>query len=269
MTHFDPPANDNALPPEFSADELNAFERDGYLIVRGMVGTELRDRMLAATMDGIRGEVPPLEYEADLHYPGAPESLRAEGGKTIRRLKDAYRRHPAFAEWANRPDLNARLKQLLGSDVYLPLAHHNCVMTKQPHFSSDTGWHQDIRYWSFARPELVSVWLALTSENVGNGCLQVIPGTHRMEFDRRRFDDDLFFRNDMSENQALIATRKFVELDPGDVLFFHCRTLHAATRNQSGATKVSVVFTFRPGDNPPISGSRSTSLPEIPMAIAR
>jgi phytanoyl-CoA hydroxylase len=136
-------------------------------------------------------------------------------------------------------------------------------MTKQPQFSSDTGWHQDIRYWSFERPELISVWLALTSENAGNGCLQVIPGSHRTEFDRSRFDGELFFRGDVSENQALIATRKFVELEPGDVLFFHCRTLHAATRNQSGAMKVSVVYTFRPGDSPPIAGSRSASLPEV------
>jgi phytanoyl-CoA hydroxylase len=251
---------------QFSAEELASFERDGYIILRGMVGSDLRSRMLAATLDDVRRDVAPVEYEADLHYPGAPSSLNAEGGRTIRRLKDAYRRHPAFVEWATSPALVGRLQQMLGPDVYLPLAHHNCVMTKQPQFSSDTVWHQDVRYWSFERPELVSVWLALTSENVGNGCLQVIPGSHRMELARNRFDDELFFRADLPENASLIATRKYVELEPGDVLFFHCRTLHAATRNTSGAMKVSVVFTFRPEQSRPVPGSRSASLPEVRIA---
>lgn len=254
------------VSPQFSTDELTAFDRDGYMIVRGMVNAALRARMLEATLDGLHGEVAPLEYEADLHYPGAPTSLGDEGGRTIRRLKDAYRRHPAFVEWVNSPLLVKRLRQLLGNQIVLPLAHHNCVMTKQPQFSSDTGWHQDIRYWSFERPELVSVWLALTSENAGNGCLQVIPGSHHTDFDKNRFDDELFFRDDTPENRKLIATRQFVELEPGDVLFFHCRTLHAATRNASQGMKVSVVFTFRPGNNPPVPGSRSASLPEICIA---
>ena len=58
-------------------------------------------------------------------------------------------------------------------------AHHNCVMTKNPGYSSETHWHQDIRYWSFQQPELVSVWTALGREHKGNGCLRVLPGSHQ------------------------------------------------------------------------------------------
>jgi phytanoyl-CoA hydroxylase len=136
-------------------------------------------------------------------------------------------------------------------------------MTKQPRHSSETGWHQDIRYWSFERPELVSVWLALGREHPENGCLQLVPGTHRQSFDRSRFDDDLFLRGDLPENQALTAGAVNAELDPGDVLFFHCRTFHAAGRNQTDEPKYSLVFTFRPLDNCPLPGSRSASLPEL------
>ena len=52
-------------------------------------------------------------------------------------------------------------------------------------------------------------------------------------------------------------------LEPGDVLFFHCKTLHAATRNHTEQTKFSVVFTFRGADNPPRAGSRSAESPEL------
>ncbi len=145
----------------------------------------------------------------------------------------------------------------------MPLAHHNCIMTKMPSFSSDTGWHQDIRYWSFQRPELVSVWLALGKEYPENGCLRLIPGTHRIDFDRSRLDDSLFLRADHPENQGLLQSEIVAELEPGDVLFFHSRTFHTADRNRSRDPKFSVVFTFRPGDNRPIPGTRSASLPEL------
>ena len=62
------------------------------------------------------------------------------------------------------PRLAAGLRQLLREPVVLSLAHHNCVMTKHPDFGTATGWHRDIRYWSYTRPDLISVWLALDME---------------------------------------------------------------------------------------------------------
>jgi phytanoyl-CoA hydroxylase len=247
----------------FSPAEVEQFQRQGFFIARGLARGDLVSRMLAATLAGLAGEIPPIEYEADLNYPGAPSSLDACGGRTVRRLKRAHSRHPVFTEWLSDPPLVERMRQLLGPEVVVPLAHHNCVMTKQPIYSSDTGWHQDIRYWSFSRPDLVSAWLALGEETIENGCLRLVPGTHRMQFDRSRFDDALFLRTDVPENAALLQSEVTAELDAGDVLFFHCRAFHAATRNFGSKPKYSVVFTFRPLDNPPVAGSRSASFPEI------
>ncbi|HLQ45194.1 MAG TPA: phytanoyl-CoA dioxygenase family protein [Planctomycetaceae bacterium] len=160
-------------------------------------------------------------------------------------------------------ELTDRLADLLGPHLVMPLAHHNCIMTKQPQFSSDTGWHQDIRYWAFQRPELISVWVSLVPERVANGCLRVIPGSHRMTFARDRFDASLFFRDDLAENRTIIESSVPVELDPGDVLFFHAKTLHSASRNHTTQTKFSVVFTFRGADNLPLPGTRSAESPEL------
>lgn len=247
----------------FDADQLRQFERDGFLVAPQLAGADLVRRMLDATLDGVQHHIEPIEYEADLRYPGAPDSRDSQGGRTIRRLKQAHGRGAAFTDWLTHPALTGRLAALLGPDLVCPLAHHNCIMTKHPAFSSDTGWHQDIRYWSFERPELVTVWLALGDERLDNGCLQVIPGSHRIAFDPARFDEAIFFRPDLPENAELIADAVPVELAAGDVLFFHCRTLHAATRNFSDRTKYSVVFTFRAADNPPRPGTRSAQSPEL------
>jgi phytanoyl-CoA hydroxylase len=247
----------------FTPEECARFEQEGYLVVPRLADDALRNRLLEVTRRGLQGLIEPIEFEADLQYPGAPASHDARGGRTVRRLKQALSRDFACLEWIQRPGVLKRLRQLLGPVVYCPLAHHNCIMTKAPEFSSETGWHQDIRYWSFTRPELINVWLALGHERPENGCLQVIPGTHRMTFESSRFDAEKFLRTDLPENQALIAGARMVELAPGDALFFHARTFHAASRNRTDQTKYSVVFTFRGADSPPVPGSRSAALPEL------
>jgi phytanoyl-CoA hydroxylase len=251
------------VPTSFSAEELAAFQRDGFLVVRGLADEPLRQRMLAAIQNATERQIAPIEYEADLQYPGAPTDREAQGGRTPRRLLQAHSRGAVFTDWLVHPGLTGRLNNLLGSGLYCPLAHHNCVMTKSPRYSSETGWHQDIRYWSFTERNLVTVWLALGEEHPENGCLNVIPGTHRITFSADRFDTDLFFRADLPDNAVLIEQAVPVELSAGDVLFFHCRTLHAAGANHTDQTKLSVVFTFRSEGNLPTSGSRSASLPEM------
>ena len=159
-----------------SDNQIAAFRQDGYLVLRNLVSPASCEAMLAVTLDHVAQAIPPFEYEADVGYPGAPQSTSAVGGKTIRRLLGAYHRHACFQQWAQDRDFIARLTQLFDEPVCLSLAHHNCVMTKHPQFGTATGWHRDIRYWSFTSPDLISVWLALGEENQANGGLKIIPG---------------------------------------------------------------------------------------------
>jgi phytanoyl-CoA hydroxylase len=249
----------------FSSAEVEQFQRDGYVLVRALAPVALREHMLAVAKAHLASAVPPVEYEADVRYPGAPESHDAPGGRTVRRLLQACARDGAFREWATSRVLRERLAQLLDGKVELSQAHHNCVMTKDPRYGSLTQWHRDIRYWAFERPELVSVWLALGQERYDNGCLLVLPGSHVMEFGSEQLDDAQFLREDADVNQPLLAQQRAVELDPGDVLFFHCRLFHAAGTNQTRETKFSVVHTYHAADNRPLAGTRSAAFPDLPL----
>jgi phytanoyl-CoA hydroxylase len=249
----------------FSAAEVAEFDRDGYVVVRGLAARDACVAIKAVAERDLAAQQPPVEYEVDTKYPGAPAALDAPGGRTVRRLLHACARDPAIARWATQSALAGRLKQLLGPRVELSQAHHNCVMTKNPRYSSITSWHQDIRYWSFERPELISVWLALGREHVENGCLLVLPGSHKLDFSAERLDEALFLRPDVEANKPLIGTQRRVELDAGDVLFFHCRLFHAAGHNQTADTKFSLVFTYHAAANRPLPGTRSASLPDLPL----
>ena len=244
----------------------DTFERDGYLVVRGLVDRRSIDEMRKAVLRALCPLQGPAEFEADVGYPGSPASRDAVGGDTPRRLLHAYSRGALFRRWATAPELAATLRRVMREDrIEMSQCHHNCVMTKHPGFSSSTAWHQDIRYWSFDAPELVSVWLALGPEREENGALRLIPGSHRLDLDRGRFDRNLFLRPELAKNRELIATAVPVELAAGDALLFHCRLFHAAGMNTSGMVKLSAVFTYHARGNRPIPGTRSDQYPSVPL----
>ena len=246
-----------------SADQIKMFQKDGYLVLRNLVPSSACETMLAVTHEHLSKSIPPIEYEADVGYPGAPQSMDAPGSKTIRRLRGAYHRHPCFQQWAQDAGLITRLTQLFNEPICLSLAHHNCIMTKHPQFGTATGWHRDIRYWSFTRPDLVSVWLALGDEKESNGGLKIIPGSHRMNITPAQLDTLDFLRTDVQENQPLVAQGMPLTLHQGDVVFFHSGLFHAAGRNSSSQMKSSVVFVYHGKTNPPIAGSKSAAAGEV------
>lgn len=255
--------NEDKVEMPFSKQQIEEFNRNGYLISRNMAPADTCDLMLSVAAEHLRCAVPPLEYEATVGYPGAPESLDAIGGRTARRLRDAYHRHDCFRAWAQNPDLVGELAQLFGEDVYLSLAHHNCVMTKHPDFGTATGWHRDIRYWSFTKPDLICVWLALGSETSTNGGLKFIPGSHHMAIRPEQLDALDFLRPDLPQNQQLFRQGVALDLQKGDVVFFHSRLFHAAGRNNSSDIKTSVAFAYHGTSNQPVEGSKSAAAGEV------
>ena len=252
-----------------SQTEREAFDRDGYLLCRQILDAQTVNALRAAAEKSLHPPLGPLELEADVGYPGAPVAADAPGGATPRRLLHAYSRDAVFRALPHAAAIANRLRGLMDSEtVCLSQNHHNCVMTKFPGFSSRTAWHQDVRYWCFDLPELVSVWVPLVAEHAGNGVLQFLPGSHRWSLDRGRLDAQLFLREDLADNQALISKAVGHALDPGDVLFFHCRTLHAASANTAEQIKLSLVYTFHEQSNTPIPGTRSARYSSILLSLS-
>lgn len=246
-------------------EQVQALRERGFVVVPGLVSPQRCAAITAVAQQQLREAAEPLEYEADLRYPGAPESKHAPGGHTVRRLLDAYARDAMMREWASSPEVRSWMALYFGEAPRLSRAHHNCMMTKHPAYGSLTGWHRDARYWSFERDDLVSTWLALGPEVVDNGALWFVPYSHTMAFTSDRFDAAKFFRADLPENRAVIETAVSPALQTGDVVFFHCNTLHSAGRNQTDDVKFSLVFTYHGASNVPLPDTRSASKPDVPL----
>ena len=247
--------------------QIAELRHRGYVVVPRFVPPEGLTKLNEAARSELAARADPLEFEADLQYPGAPPSRTAAGGETVRRLLDAYGRNPLFAEWGTVRALHSWMETYFGESVRMSRVHHNCMMTKHPLYGSLTGWHRDIRYWSFEREDLVSAWLALGEERSDNGALWLVPGSHRMAFDADCFDESKFFRADRTDNDELIRTAVSLRLTAGDAVFFHCNTLHSAGKNRSDAVKFSLVYTYYGRSNAPKPGTRSASKPAVALGV--
>jgi phytanoyl-CoA hydroxylase len=246
------------------SDLTAQFSHQGFVVVPKFASLDTLTALQSIAAEHLGDTIAPVEYEVDVQYPGAPKPGGLTGRDTVRRLLQAYARHHVFRDWAQQARARAVLAALLETpDVMLSQCHHNCVMTKQPGYSSATLWHRDNRYWQFEQANLVSFWLAVTDETRRNGCLRVIPQSHRWELSADRYDEAKFLRSNLAENKALLSQSQIVELRAGDAVFFHSQLFHAAGRNLTDHTKLSLVFTYHAADNRAIEGTRSARFPSI------
>lgn len=231
-------------------EQLKEFNENGFLVLRNFADTELCDEILQKAKYHLENKIAPIETEQ--------EYMQLDKNKiTVRRLRQVYDREEIFQKWMKNDKIRPILKQVLNDSPVLTLAHHNSIMTKLPHESTRTFWHQDRRYWHFENNDLVSVWLSLGDEFLENGLLEFIPASHKIEFTKDRFDEVDNFLDEHEENKKLIATKVHTNLQKGDVVLFHCKTLHHASKNNTDKPKISFVYTVRASSNKPLKNTRS------------
>ena len=245
-------------------EEYDFFHINGFLVKRKFIETDYIQQLQNKVINHLNNRVKPYELEQEVHYPGSPKTVEEKGGDTIRRLLLAYTRDPVFTKWAENSEALQILKKLFSSnELYLVQSHHNCIMTKQPKYSSETHWHKDIRYWNFENQNLINTWLPLGEETKDNGCLLVIPGSHEWDAPRENLDERLFLRQDLEINQAWLETAIEVELKKGDLLFFHASLFHAAGRNRTTTSKNAIVTTYHSESNHPLKNTKSVKFDEV------
>ncbi len=242
---------------ELTKEELESFKTQGYLVLRNFADSKQCDAILDIAKAHLKHKIPPIETESEYN------DLLDSSVVTVRRLRQVYQRDSVFKKWMEDKKIRPILKQILGQSPLITLAHHNSIMTKMPQSSTQTSWHQDIRYWNFSNDQLLSVWLALDEENDENGVLEFIPQSHTMNFTADQFDQKEYFLSNYAPNQALINTKQRSKLQKGDIVLFHCKLLHRANKNSTNQAKISFVYTVKSASSKALEETRSSSYPEI------
>jgi phytanoyl-CoA hydroxylase len=255
--------------------QLKQFQEDGFIILRDFSDPAECEAILDVAKAHLKHRIEPIETEVGYDQKSKEyrtdvadyTSLPTERPETVRRLRQVYERDILFKNWMENEKIRPILQQILGDQVVITTAHHNSIMTKMPHHSTQTRWHQDRRYWRYSDNNLVSIWLALDSEYNENGVLEFIPGSHRMSFEADQFDEKEYFREDSPKNLPLIEKKVSTTLKKGDVIIFHSLLLHRANKNETDAPKIAFVYTVKGAKTKSIEGSRSAEYSEIVLPL--
>ena len=256
---------------QLSVEQLAQFHKDGFIVLRGFLDAKRCDNILRIAQIHLDAKIEPIETEVgydsrDKAYRTAVTDYSSHAKEEhiiVRRLRQVYSRDALFKAWMENIEIRPILQQILDDQVVITTGHHNSIMTKMPHFSTPTSWHQDRRYWRYSDDNLVSVWLALDDEYSENGVLEFIPSSHKMHFSTEQFDEKEYFSQMNEVNKKIIATKVSTDLKKGDVVLFHSLLLHRANKNSTDKPKISFVYTVKGAKTEAIKGTRSAEFPEI------
>ncbi len=211
--------------------QAESFVRDGYLVIEDLVPAADRDRIVADADKFVTGEDPVANLPDDgnilaVHFP--------------------HWVSPVATEMLAHPGLVDVLSQICAAHVPewdgSVKAMQSMLFFKPPGLQGQ-AWHQDERYIPTRDRSLVGAWIALDDATIENGCLWVLPGSHRMgriyptrdhgqpdEFDPT---DEAYGFDD--------ADAIPVEVKAGSVVFFNGYLLHRSQRNRSTGTRMALV----------------------------
>jgi ectoine hydroxylase-related dioxygenase (phytanoyl-CoA dioxygenase family) len=191
--------------------------------------------------DGIVFPVPVLSREEVLKFRQALEEVVEE---RQRRVDNLHLQFPWAYRLASHEAVLDAVESILGPEI---LIDGNLVFYKPPRDESYASWHQDSVYSGWHLTPSVSAWIALTVSEPANGCMRVVPGSHRqgvLEHDNVH-DPNLLnkrgerLRMDVDDSQAVD-----VVLRPGEMSLHHTNIIHGSNPNMSDGPRIGFIVRF-------------------------
>jgi ectoine hydroxylase-related dioxygenase (phytanoyl-CoA dioxygenase family) len=161
------------------------------------------------------------------------EQLAQKGTKLSDELDTPHFREERLLEFLLADEVLDLVEPIIGPNIGLWSSHFIC---KDAYKGRATPWHEDSAYWKgrlSSYDKIITVWLAIDRSWKENGCMRVIPGTHRNGFsDYEEVDgkSNLFTTQvkSVDDSQAV-----YFELESGEASLHDSRIIHGATPNTS------------------------------------
>ncbi|MCB1716637.1 MAG: phytanoyl-CoA dioxygenase family protein [Candidatus Competibacteraceae bacterium] len=152
----------------------------------------------------------------------------------------------SFLNYARNPAILDMVEQILGPDFAL---WNSSFFAKPARGGRRTPWHQDGEYWPIRPIATCTVWIAIDDSTPENGCLQVIPGSHKA---KRLFKHRTTDSKDVTLNQELLASEfdqnEAVDLvlEAGQISLHDVFMVHGSAGNPSGKPRRGMTLRFMP-----------------------
>lgn len=217
-----------------------SFDKNGYILVRGLFSNDEVSKFKDC-----------MEQSKDIKKFAHG---RSDGtGKQSKLCLWNYAGDDVCGIVARSQKVAGTMQSLLGGDELYH--YHSKLMMKEPLTGGAHIWHQDYGYWyhnGCVLPEMGSVFMPVDKCTKVNSCLQVLKGSHKMgRIDHNLVGDQAGANVERLELAKKVFELVYVEMDPGDALFFHCNLLHASDPNNSELRRWVMITSFNKRKNNP------------------
>jgi ectoine hydroxylase-related dioxygenase (phytanoyl-CoA dioxygenase family) len=136
------------------------------------------------------------------------------------------------------------VEPLIGPNIALFASHYIC---KPGGDGLPVLWHQDGSYWPLEPMEVVTAWLAVDDSTVENGCMRVIPGSHRgPKLAHRKHEKSAVLHTEIDPSEIGESEAVDVEIPAGGVSLHHPWLTHGSNRNHSPMRRCGLTIRYIP-----------------------
>ena len=232
---------------KFTKEHLESYNRDGYVIIKNFFS----DNEVQLLLDA---------YHQDQLVKDSAINVDDNDGFNTKLSLWYNSGDDIYGAFSRSERVVDGLEMILGDKVAL---YHTKFMQKEPRVGGAWEWHQDYGYWydnGFLQPEMLSVMVAVTRANKENGCLQVLKGSHKIGRINHGSTGEQIGA-DMKRVEAAMKLMElvYVELEPGDTLYFHGNVLHRSDANTSDTARFSLISAYNLAANKSFMGEPEAS----------
>ena len=213
------------MPKKLTPEQISQYERDGYICPVDAFSAEQartwRDRLEA--------------FE------------RAEGQKMTRGHNfKPHLLYPWVDEIVHAPEVLDAVEDLIGPDIRL---FHLTVWPKDAHSGTYVSWHQDATYFALEPIGHVTAWVALTDASIEAGCMEVLPGSHKLGQLRHadmQDPDNLLSRGQTLDVDVDRSKTAFMSVKAGQFSLHHTHLVHNSRPNRSNDRRIGLGISYIP-----------------------
>ena len=224
-------------------EQIEFYHREGYLGVENVLPEDDVEDLRRVTDEFVEKSRECTESDSvfDLEPGHTPEEPK------LRRLKGPVQQHPTYERILRHPAILDIVEQLVGPNIY---TNGNKLNMKSPEFGSPVEWHQDWAFYPHTNDDMLAVGVAMDDMLSVNGCLQVIPKSHKGPILDHHFEGH--FAGMVTEEDFDDSDAVPIELHAGGISIHHVRALHGSLSNRSGVPRRLLLFQYCAADSWPV-----------------
>ena len=207
--------------------EIEQFDRDGYLVFPALLGEPKRQKYFSA-LEELVERAKSLPTDAPPTWTLERDSEGNPLAGVLHKVQGVCVVDFRALHMAQEPEIISRVESLIGSEIAL---FGSKFFPKLAAGGTSVHWHQDNFYFDSESDQVISCGIYLEDSDRSNGCLRVIPGSHKRgiaEHDRPDDADAKGFRTKIDESEAID-----VVCPGGTVILFSANLLHGTNDNES------------------------------------